>query len=172
MSDLGQKLDYGTRMLLPGLATVLLLFLFALPIGPAGIGYFPPHICLMSIYYWSLFHPAAFPLWLIFAVGLLQDTLLGAPLGLTSLLFIVFNRILLAQQRFALRESFWASWCGFALAGAVFFLVYWIAMSLYLSDIPPISTSIMQWVFTIALYPLAHAGFNVLHRYLPEHRSS
>ncbi len=170
MHDLGQKIDYGARLTLPGIVTVFLLFLFSLPLGPDGWAAFPPHICLISLYYWSLFHPTTFPLWFIFLLGILHDALFGAPLGFSSLFFILFNRIILAQQRFAIRENFWASWCGFGLAAALFFMAYWVAMSIYSGQIVPIDTAIMQWIFTVGFYPLAHAGFNLLHRCLPEHK--
>ncbi|MGB1539326.1 MAG: rod shape-determining protein MreD [Rickettsiales bacterium] len=167
MQDIGQKLDHTARMMLPGILTIFLLLLLLLPFGMAGLAYFPPDICLISVYYWVLFRPSAFPFWFVFLLGILQDALLGVPLGMSSFLLILFRLLVLSQHRQLAKETFWAIWVGFGILSALFSLCAWLLASVFESALLPFQFFLMQWLFTIGLYPLAHLVFNRLYHYLP-----
>lgn len=168
MKDFSQKLDHWSRMLLPGGMTLLLFIIFLLPhLGFAGMAYFPPQILMISIYYWTIFHPASMPFWFIFLLGLISDSLFMAPLGITSLTLILFRLLILSQQHFLMKESFWGIWLGFAVSMALTQLLQWAITSAYFLSLLPFGPMAMQWVFTVGLYPLAHLLFNVFYNYLP-----
>lgn len=168
MKDFSQKMDNLARMLLPGGMTILLFIAFTLPrIGFAGMANFPPHILAISIYYWTIFHPASMPYWFLFLLGLLSDSLLAMPLGMTSLILILFRLLVLSQQHSLVKESFLGIWAGFAICVVLMQSLQWLLTSFYSQDLLPIGPLAMQWVFTIGLYPLAHILFNMLYAYLP-----
>lgn len=167
MKDFGQKMDYTARMMLPGIATLLLFILTLLPIGMAGISVFTPNLSLVSIYYWTIFYPAAMPYWFVFILGVFVDSLHGEPLGISSLVFLVFRFLVMVQQRLLARETFIAMWFSFGLGLAAILLIYWIALTIYHQAALPLEPVLMQWVFTFGIYPLAHMGFSLLYRHLP-----
>lgn len=168
MHDFGQKMDYAARMMLPAIVTLLLVILIQLPVGLAGLSNFPPHIAFISIYYWSVFHPGTMPYWFLFLLGLFLDALAGAPLGFSSLFFILFRFLILTQRRLLARETFFAAWFGFALLLFAVLLLQWVSMGLFYRSLPPYTPVAMQWCLTAGLYPLAHIFFSFLYRQLPD----
>lgn len=168
MFDYTQKLDYFARLLLPGICTIVLLVLSLLPIGLTGQGMFPVDVCLIAIYYWAIFRPSTLPFWFVFLLGVARDALMGAPLGISSLVFILFRLMVLSQQRFLVKETFWATWLGFTLASIPALTLQWLLASAYSRAILPLTPGIMQWVFTFGLYPLLHIVFNALYSFLPK----
>ena len=167
MKDFGQKMDYSARLMLPGIATLILFTLILLPVGMAGMADFPPHITLISIYYWTIFYPAAMPYWFVFLLGIVVDSMHGDPLGVSSLVYLVFRFLVLVQQRLLSRETFVALWFSFGFALAIILLIYWLVLTIYHGVALPLLPAVMQWAFTFGVYPLAHMGFSVLYRYLP-----
>lgn len=167
MYNVSQKLDYLSRMILPALTTVILLLLTMLPMGMSGIAYFLPDICLISIYYWSIFRPSTMPFWFLFLLGILRDALFGSLLGLSSLVFIFFRVIVLMQQRYLFKETFTAMWFSFAGATALGLLLLWMLASAYSGTLLSLEAAFMQWVFTCGAYPLAHSGFGYVYKHLP-----
>lgn len=167
MLDYRQKTEYFLRMLLPGICTVFLLLLSLLPLGLHGMALFPVDVCLISIYYWTIFRPGALPFWFVFLLGIVRDALMGMPLGLSSLIFLLFRLGVLTQQRLLVKESFWATWLSFGLIIIPALTVQWLLASAFVRAVQPLTPVVMQWVFTFGLYPLPHILFNALYRVLP-----
>lgn len=167
MFDYQQKIDHFARMLLPGLCTLLLLLLSLVPIGLSGLALFPIEVCLISIYYWAIFRPSAMPFWFVFLLGVLRDALMGMPLGVASLIFILFRLAVLSQQRSLVKETFWATWVGFGLITIPALLLQWLLVSAFDRALLPVQDVVMQWIVTFGLYPLLHIVFNALYRFLP-----
>lgn len=167
MLNYTQKCDHFLRMLIPGMCTLVLLLLSLLKIGLAGLALFPVDICLISIYYWTIFRPNAMPFWFVFVLGVIRDSLMGTPLGLSSLVFLLFRLYVLSQQRFLAKEAFFAMWMGFGLVAVPTLTAYWLFSSIYFRSLLPFAPLAMQWVFTFGLYPLLHILFNALYSALP-----
>jgi rod shape-determining protein MreD len=167
MLDYTQKFELFIRMLLPGMCTIVLLLMSLLQVSLAGLAQFPIDVCLISIYYWTIFRPNAMPFWFVFVLGVIRDALMGAPLGITSLVFILFRLFVLSQQRFLVKEAFLATWLGFGLVMVPAMAVYWLLSSAYVRTILPLSPLVMQWIFTFGFYPLLHILFNALYSFLP-----
>gem|GEM_PF-216666 len=172
MVDSSFKFEYYARMALPGLGTLMFFLLSLAPIGLAGMGDFPPDIILISIYYWTIFRPAAIPFWLVFLLGILRDALFGIALGMSSLIFIFFRLLVLSQQRYLVKETFWAMWVGFGLIIVPVLFAQWALASAYEKELLRPGASFMQWCFTFGLYPLLHVAFNALYRFLPDNTMS
>lgn len=162
-----QKLDQFARMLLPGICTLLLLIISLLRVGLDGLAHFPIDVCLISIYYWTLFRPSTMPFWFVFLLGVIRDALMGTTLGISSLVFILFRLLVLTQQRFLAKDSFIAMWLGFGAALIPILLFHWMMESAYAQTWLSIDTLLMQWVFTFGFYPLLHILFNALYSFLP-----
>jgi rod shape-determining protein MreD len=167
MFDYQQKIDHYARMLVPGICVLLLLVLSLAPLGMMGLALFPVDICLISIYYWVIFRPTALPFWFVFLLGIIRDALTGMPLGISSLLFLLFRIVVLSQQRYLVKETFWATWLGFGIVTIPVLGLHWLLASAYVRAAQPLMPVMMQWVVTFGLYPMLHILFNMLYGFLP-----
>lgn len=168
MFDSAQKIDHFLRLLLPGICVLVLLLLSLLQLGLDGMALFPIDVGLISIYYWTIFRPSTMPFWFIFLLGIIRDALMFAPLGMSSLIFILYRLIVLSQQPLLAKEAFWAMWLGFGLTIIPILTLHWLLFCAYTQALLPVMPLAMQWVLTLGLYPLLHIVFNALYSFLPE----
>lgn len=161
------KLEVSSRLLGPGLLSVIFVLISATPMHIQGLSEWIPLFTMMAIYYWGLYRPALMPYWFVFALGLMQDALFGMPLGVSSFLNLLFRFLVVQQGRMFAKEAFWALWFGFALLSVIIFLLYWTLITLITSRPMPVETATVQWMMTVGLYPLVHQLFNLLYKTLP-----
>ena len=108
-------LDRGLRGLTPFVLTIGLVLISVLPIPVPGTGPITPALTLMAVYYWSVHRPDLLPIAATFIVGVVQDTLSGAPLGMTSLVLLSVQGVVMAQYRFFSGKTFMIEWWGFLI---------------------------------------------------------
>ncbi len=65
-----------------------------------------------------------------FAAGLLQDVLLGTPLGVFTLTFLVTRAIVFDGRGVVQGRPFWALWLGFGLVSVLALLIAWTLVTL------------------------------------------
>jgi rod shape-determining protein MreD len=68
---------------------------------------------MMGVYYWSIYRPRLLPIWMIFMFGILIDALTMMPIGLTALILLVTQKLILYQRRYLMGQSFAILWIGF-----------------------------------------------------------
>ena len=151
----------------PASLTLLLVFASYFPKRFNGFSDFVPLFAVIAVYYWGLFRPTLLPNWFLFVIGLLQDALSGMALGTSSLIFIVFRLVVMSQRRVFSREQFWAMWLGFALMSVAVFFGYWLISSFVFQAFIPLSSGVIQWAITSAIYPLIHMLFNRMYATIP-----
>lgn len=152
------------------LITLALVLLMAIPKRSLLASDMLPAFPLIAAYYWGLFREQLMPYWFLFVLGLLQDALMGLPLGASSLVFLMFRMLVVTQKRLIARETFWGLWVGFLLMSLIAFAGYWLVLSLYHDAWLPLRASMMQWLLTAASYPLIHVLFTRLYRLLPKEK--
>ncbi|MCB9959128.1 MAG: rod shape-determining protein MreD [Rhodospirillaceae bacterium] len=149
-----QRLDRAARHSTPGIVTVALTLAAVVPMQMPHFGPIAPLVPLMAIYYWAIHRPDLMPYTLVFAVGLLHDTLTGGPLGVHSLLFLAVHVPLARRQRLLAGRSFLVLWCGFLVVATAFVTVEWLVYSLYFMDLMPLEQTVFRALLTGAAYPL------------------
>ncbi len=154
-------------MVAPGAITLMFVLLSAVPLRLSGNDLFMPMFSIIAIFYWGLYKPRVLPYWFAFLLGLVQDALFGQPMGIISLLLLLFQAMVHTQRRVLAREAFWAIWFGFSMLTFTFFSLYWILVSLYEMKIMEWQPALLQWAATAAVYPLVHVFFNALYAILP-----
>ena len=148
----------------PTLLGFLGVLLLALPIRLAE-GVVPtPLLPLVVVFFWSIYGPSYMPAASIFIMGLLQDLLMGGPLGLWPAVYLSTQYIVLSQRSYFIGREQKVVWIGFTFAAAGAALVLWLVMSLMSGALLPLGPLVYQMVATVALYPLVAAGFSHLHR--------
>ncbi len=157
------KLRLRLQSVLPGVLTVALLIAGAANFQLPGAAEFIPSFSVMAIFFWVIYAPRFMPQWLCFLLGILQDALNGAVLGQSAAINLVLWGVIYSQRRFLIKESF-SVLCGiFAITSLLCSILAWLVFSLVNGRIFFTPSILMQWLFTIGCYPLAHWIFSNIY---------
>lgn len=149
-----QRLDLWARNISPVGLSVLLIILSVVPTHLPGFAAIVPQLALMAVFHWTVFRPDLLPTMAVFVLGLLQDSLSGAPLGLNTAVFLTIYGLVLGQRRFFLGKSFFVEWLGFSIICAGATLQAWVLLSafhVHFMDVAPLT---FQFLMSCAFYPL------------------
>ena len=156
-----RRLDAVARAAFPATSCAVLMVLAASPIGlPSAMA----AVALACVFFWSLFRPASMAPPYVFALGLLQDLLSFAPLGVGILTLLLLHGVTLRARRVLARQSFllvWLAFCGMA-AGAV--TLGFILQALLGFRLPPVMPALHLLGLTIGFYPALAWVLTRLHR--------
>jgi rod shape-determining protein MreD len=161
---LWQRLDRMGRNLAPFAVSVMLVLLALIPLRIPGFTTITPPLVITSIYYWSIHRPDLMRPLVVFGIGLLQDFLTGAPLGLNAGLFLCVHGVVVTQRRLFLAGPFSMMWVGFSVVIFGGLVLQWLAYSLLSATPMRISAALIQTLLTVALFPLMAAVFIRIHR--------
>lgn len=147
--------DQGIVNRMMPMATALLCVLASIvPLHLPGFAEVAPGFVLMAVYHWSIYRPDLLPFLAVFLAGLALDLLNGAPLGVSSLVFLIARAVVLSQRKLFVGRSFAVVWAGFlALVAAAEALEWVLASALHGVVLDP-RPFLFQAVLTVALYPL------------------
>ena len=149
-----QRLDLFSRQLTPFLLTILLIFLSSVPYEIPNLGRVMPLFSLIAIFHWGVYRAELLPNYAVFFIGFLQDVLSGVPMGVHTLIYILAYNLILAQQRFFARKSFYIIWLGFAIVSAGVMFMLWGMLSIlngvFIDFVPVVS----QYGIGVGLYPI------------------
>ncbi len=151
--DAWRHLERGLRGLTPLALTLALVLLAVLPLPLREFTAVTPGLTLMSVYYWSIYRPDRLPLAATFAVGVVQDALAGTPLGLSALVRIRVQEVVVSQRRFFHGKNFLVEWWGFILVAPAAVAAGWALTSIYFGVVVPPRPLGFQLLLTISLYP-------------------
>lgn len=148
-----QRLDKAGRNLAPFAVTVMLVLVGMIPIPIPSYTPVAPQLTLISVYYWTIHRPDLMRPGMAFLIGLLQDLLIGGPLGVNALMLVVAQWAVLNQRRLFLSSSFGLLWIGFIMVmiGAVF--LQWMAFSVLNGAMLPVKPALFQGLLTVAMFP-------------------
>ena len=146
-------LDRGLRGLTPFVLTIGLVLISVLPIPVPGTGPITPALTLMAVYYWSVHRPDLLPIAATFIVGVVQDTLSGAPLGMTSLVLLSVQGVVMAQYRFFSGKTFMIEWWGFLIIAPSAITATYLLATIYSGTFLSARPFGFQLMLTVALYP-------------------
>jgi len=165
-----RRLELLFLAMLPALITIALAVFFLSSKHISGLNHFMPILPLIPVFYWGMAHARDMPYWFVFLLGLMMDAVMGLPLGMSSLLYMLFLMLLHAQRKYIHKEGFVIKWGYFAgLLGIISFL-NWAMLSLFNSRSETFSPAILQWFLTICCYPFMHKGFDGLYEYIHSRR--
>jgi len=142
------------RRVVPGVTTVFLVFLAHLHLPFPYYTEIAPALPLMGVYYWVVFRPDLMPRILVFAIGLFQDALIGAPFGLTAMIYLLTHAFVLSQRRFLVGKPFWIFWSGFAIVAPVAGALTWIIASALRGAVLPSDVELASIGLTIVVFPV------------------
>lgn len=164
---MGQRAETLSRIAKASTPTFLGLFgvlMLALPVRIAE-GVFPtPILPMVVIFFWSIYGPSYLPSLSVFFIGLLQDLLMGTPLGLWSGVYLLTQYVVLSQRSYFAGREQRVVWIGFAFAALSAGFILWMVMSLMRGTLLPLTALVLQLLATVGMYPVLSAAFGQLHR--------
>ncbi len=148
-----QRLDLVARRLVPGALTLVLLLMSVAPTRLPGFVHIAPMIALISVYYWAVSRPDVMGYGSAFLLGLVEDSLTGAPLGVGALSLMLAQAVVFTQYKFFLGKPFMVSWWAFTLVAAGVAVIKWVAVSAIHGHLVDGTALVFSWMFTVAVYP-------------------
>lgn len=156
-------LDDSGRRLVPLASTLILLIISFMQLPLPYTSTIMPPLALIGIFYWSIYRPDRFGIIAAFVIGLLQDMLMGAPLGVTAFLYAVTQRQLQVRQRMFKGGSFALLWMGYIAVQMMISIGQWLIWS-WLAHTPyPLTSFILQLALALCLFPPVGWGLSKLH---------
>ncbi|MFT6106867.1 MAG: rod shape-determining protein MreD [Rickettsiales bacterium] len=122
-----------------------------------------PLFDVMIIYYFAVLRKDIYPVWLLFILGLICDSINGFPLGMTSIIYIVavksFNAF---NQRASFEQNFRQIFIQFIAFLSLIMICKWIILSLYDLKFYNFLNPLIQIIITSLFYIFMHRFFNYL----------
>ncbi len=154
----------------PMLVTLLFVILYVLPKHAFAFSNVMPLLHMASIFYWGMLGHRQMPYWFVFAMGVLIDVVTGLPLGLSSLVYILFVVFMRMQRRFVHKEGFLINWAFFSALLLVMSGVQWLLVTSLGSTQHALLPLFMQWLITAFCYPVVSRIFDVLQALISSRR--
>ena len=163
---LANRLDTWSRGLIPSLSLIALVLLSVIPSGLPGFATTNPSYALIGIFYWTTFRSDLFPASMVFLIGLLQDILVGTPIGLSAVVLLAVYGVTLSQRRVMIGRPFYLLWLGFIAIAAGAIALAWLLASILATQPIPLIGIAMQLLITIAAFPFLVWLLVRIHRYI------
>jgi rod shape-determining protein MreD len=157
-------LDTLARRLSPALLGVLLTMAQVVPLDISGLGAAAPAWPLMTVYFWTLHRPDLMPASAAFAIGLVNDALTGAPIGLNALVFVLLHFFVAGQRRFLVGKPFTIQWLGFALAVATAVACLGLIVCLWYQRLVDVRPLLLHALVTVGFYPVLASAMTAWQR--------
>ncbi|HVC59457.1 MAG TPA: rod shape-determining protein MreD [Acetobacteraceae bacterium] len=161
---MARRLDLAARHAFPASITILLMLLTEAPFGIVDQTSLLPAVALASVWFWSLYRPAAMSPPVVFAIGLLLDLLDWLPIGTGVLALLIVHGIALRSRRTLGRHGFALVWLAFAVVAAGAATLEWAATAVLTWRLVPPGAMLFQAVLSAALYPALAILFARAHR--------
>ena len=159
-------LDYVARYAAPLLITIGLVLVSQVPLRLPGIAPVTIGFSLIAVFYWALHQHDMLPAVAVFFIGLLQDMLVGTPIGLSAFSLLFAYGIVISQRRFFYRKSFLVVWLGFSITAILFGVLRWGLVSFIEGRVVLLGPTIIEFFLTVTFYPIFGYIFVLVHRSL------
>lgn len=166
---LSYQINQILRGSIPFWMSLLLVFISVIPFRLPGFDMVTPLLLSISVFYWSLHRPYLLPPIVVFVLGVVQDTISGAPFGLTSLTMLIVYAIAASQRQVFVGKPFIQMWWGFMLVAIGLSFLTWVVMCFYSLALIPIVPVMIQSGLTILFFPLLAWIFALVQSGLMKH---
>lgn len=152
------------------LAQIVIFILFLLGLISYSISYSDavrPYFIVICIYFWSIYRPTLLSPAYVFVLGLLFDFILGYPVGLHAMLFVVVQWIIRDQRLFFLGQPYVIVWMGFAFTCFAAMLSEWLFFTALNENVFDFSVVLYGTLVSTLIFPIITLLFNMIYRILP-----
>ncbi len=167
MYGMSEQIDATFRMLVPYILMFIMLVLGMVSFStPLSTSIEIPFIFMM-LYYWSLYRPSMMPPLLVFLVGICFDLLSGFPVGISSFVLIILNRVVSDQRLIIIEQPFLVVWLGYIVVSSVALFIQWALFGLLNFHWTPFMPVVLMIGAGSFLFPLIAFIFNLSNKLLP-----
>lgn len=149
-----QRMDQWVRHLLPFSVTLLLVLVDAMPTRLPDFAAVAPLLPLISVYYWAIYRPELLPPSVAFGLGVINDVIMGTPMGVSSLVYLLVQGMTASQRRFFHGKTFLVAWWAFALVAVGAVGLQWALVSVIYGHLMEPQAVLFELLMTISVYPL------------------
>ncbi|MQX37159.1 rod shape-determining protein MreD [Roseospira navarrensis] len=160
---LWQSLVQTVRRLVPFVLSVVLVLVAVAPMTTPGFLRAGPMIGLLCVYYWAVHRPDLMGYLGGFLLGILTDILMSTPLGVTSLVLMLTQYVVLTQYRFFVGKPFLITWWALALVALGATLLKALAVAVLTGYVVAPGALAASYGLTLLLYPILAWGFARTH---------
>tara|TARA_B100000287_G_scaffold420563_1_gene460093 strand:- start:222 stop:740 length:519 start_codon:yes stop_codon:yes gene_type:complete len=164
MSELG-RINYA-KVILEKMPIILLIVsvLNEFDFNYLKLKYFSFNFPFILIYYWSLKRSGSIGYGLIFLSGLLNDVVVGMPIGVSALSYLLICGFSAYLRNITLRPSLIKDWFFFGFAIIVVNSVGYVIMSLFFNVEIIYAGILVNILFTFLFYVIFSNIFDYYHR--------
>ncbi len=164
MSELG-RLNY-IKVILEKMPIILLIVsvLNEFDFNYLNLKYFSFNFPFILIYYWSLKRSGSIGYGLIFLSGLLNDVVVGMPIGVSALSYLLICGFSAYLRNITLRPSLIKDWFFFGFAIIVVNSVGYVIMNLFFNVEIIYADILVNILFTFLFYVIFSNIFDYYHR--------
>lgn len=159
------RLERGWWAGVPILLMWLLALLYLAFRHAEGLSQFLPALPLYPMFFWGVFAARPPSYLMVFLLGLVMDAVMGLPLGMSSLLYLLFMLALQTQRRFLTKEGFLMLWAYYALFSLALALATWATLSIFHGRLEAVGYALLQWGLGVCGYPAFHYAFTRIETY-------
>ncbi|WBU61024.1 rod shape-determining protein MreD [Paracoccus albus] len=138
------------------------LFFRLMPLNPGEPGLPGPDIMLALTLAWVLRRPDQLPVAIIVALSLIGDFLLDRPIGLWSFFVLVATEMLRPRSQRWADQAFVFEWMRVGALIGLMLIGYRLIMMLFLLPVPPLAPVMLQWLATVAAYPVVVLALHMI----------
>ncbi|MFO0388207.1 MAG: rod shape-determining protein MreD [Alphaproteobacteria bacterium] len=154
----------------PMMVTLVLVMLYLVPKHAATFSNVMPMLHITAVFYWGMANYKHMPYWFVFCIGLLIDGVTGLPLGITSMIYVLFVLFMRLQRKYVHKEGFLVHWAFFSALLLVMFGIEWLVVTSLGSTAHALLPLLIQWLITVCFYPFASRIFDVLQAFVSSRR--
>lgn len=144
---------------------LLLLFYFVLSeteFSITGYEYFSFNFIQIIIFYWVLKNPVIIGYGLIFISGIINDIVIGLPIGISSIQFLILCGLASYLRNLTLRPNMLNDWIAFGpsilIVNSIYFLILYLFFNFELEYLKILANALITFLF----YPIFGILFNLL----------
>lgn len=163
MTALLQRLDKIATNLTPFVLALVLVMGSSVPIRLPTFGAVAPNLALIAVFYWTIYRPDLLPGAAVLLLGLWQDILVGAPLGLNAIALLLVHGAIVTQRTFFQGKSFLVIWWAFGLTASLAALAFWLLTMGYHGMVIDPMPLVFQLALTTAVFPFLTWLFARVH---------
>ena len=164
------SVEHWDRLWRLAIAQMVILIMFAFNVMTLSIPMLDvirPAFFLMGLFYWAIYRPALLSVLWVLLLGIVYDVLMGFPIGLHSLLFLLIQYVIKTQRLFFMGQSFITIWFGFVLALALLLFSEWVIFSLLQGVMVNIKETAWSLLLSVFLFPFISMLLFLIHKMLP-----
>jgi cell shape-determining protein MreD len=148
-------------------APIILLFVSVLnefDFNFLGVKYLSFNFSYILIFFWSLKNINHFGYGMIFLAGVINDVVIGLPLGLSSLSFLLLCGATAYLRNITLRPSLLQDWFYFLIITVIINSIVFIVLDIFFSMNLEYYNFLINIFFTFLMYPLLSYFFTIFFK--------